>query len=191
VFGLDEVSIKLPGQKVISVSLPQTLIDDIDARAASLGLSRSAYLSLLARQDIANPTAPAIPTTNGQTPSASIPSAPRDLTAEVYDFLLLAVPALEQYEASQKTEGQTEDASAGAEPSAATQEASPAGPSSLPEQQALTRLWKFFMMEKEEILRHKYLRSQELGYNIGLPRAIKEWLQMHRALWAATHRPED
>ena len=185
------MSIKLPGQKVISVSLPQTLIDDIDARAASLGLSRSAYLSLLARQDIANPAPPEIPAATGQPPAAPPPTAARDLTAEVYDFLLQAVPALEQYEASQKTEGHAEDADAEGEAPAAAPEAAPTAQGTQPEQQALTRLWKFFMMEKDEILRHKYLRSQELGYNIGLPRAIKEWLQMHRALWAATHRPED
>jgi len=29
------------------------------------------------------------------------------------------------------------------------------------------------------------------GYDIGLSRAIKEWLQMHHALWAVTHQPQD
>ena len=42
-----------PGQTAISVSIPRSLLDDIDRRAEALGLSRSQYLTQLARQDIA------------------------------------------------------------------------------------------------------------------------------------------
>lgn len=42
-----------PGQTVTALSLPETLKDAIDQRAAQLGLSRSAYLCALARADIA------------------------------------------------------------------------------------------------------------------------------------------
>ncbi len=188
------MSIRIPGQKVISVSLPQTLIDDIDARAASLGLSRSAYLSLLARQDLSNPTSSAIPTPPGQ-PSAGagattgpaaaeaatenaqpLVSRPLDLTAEVYEFLLRAIPALEAYEAAKAQGG----------------DKTPGPPTvDIPDDIAESTLWRFFLLEMDEILRHKYLRSQQVGHDIGLNAAIKEWLQMHRALWAAAHKPQD
>jgi hypothetical protein len=177
------VSVKLPGQKVISVSLPQTLLDDIDARATSLGLSRSAYLSLLAQQDLTKPGP--IPLPKVTAPGAAQPAKPLDLTAMAYDFLLLAIPALEKYEASQVTDD---------EETPATSAQGGAGESAIPAKldetagPAMNKLWRFFIHEKDEILRHKYLRSTELGYNIGLPRAIREWLQEHRALWVAARK---
>ena len=58
-----------------------------------------------------------------------------------------------------------------------------------PDEIAESKLWRFFLLDRDEILRHKYLRSKELGYDIGLPQAVKEWLQQHRALWAAAHPP--
>lgn len=41
-----------PGQTAIGVSIQATLLAQIDARAAALGLSRSTYLAQLARADI-------------------------------------------------------------------------------------------------------------------------------------------
>jgi hypothetical protein len=41
-----------PGQTAFSVSMEKDLRDDIDARAAALGLNRSQYLAVLARNDI-------------------------------------------------------------------------------------------------------------------------------------------
>jgi len=46
------VNIRPAGQKTISVSLPQTLVEDIDRRADSLELPRSKYLKLLAQRDL-------------------------------------------------------------------------------------------------------------------------------------------
>ncbi len=43
---------RAPGKTAVSVSLPQSLVDQIDARAAGLGLNRSQYLASLARCDI-------------------------------------------------------------------------------------------------------------------------------------------
>ena len=60
-----------------------------------------------------------------------------------------------------------------------------------PDEIAESRLWRFFLLERDEILRHKYLRSEALGDDIGLPQAVKEWLQQHRALWAAAHPPAE
>lgn len=100
-------------------------------------------------------------------PGAAEPPRPPDLTALAYDFLLVAIPALEQYAASL--------ANAGGEPVPPLTLEPPADP-------VITKLWRFFPLEMDEILRLKYLRSTELGYDIGLSRAIKEWLQMHHAL---------
>jgi hypothetical protein len=171
------VSIRLPGQKVISVSVPKTLLNDIDARAASIGLSRSAYLSLLARQDISKPTPPNLPTSPDQRPEptqvAARPAVPLDLTAEVYDFLLSAIPALEDYARqrdNQPASGNTPEP---------------------PEEIGDSRLWRFFMHERDEILKLKWIESQHADHDIGLSTAIQIWLQKHRSLWAATHQPED
>lgn len=41
-----------PGQTAISVSIPQSLLDQVDERASALGLSRSQYLAQLARADL-------------------------------------------------------------------------------------------------------------------------------------------
>lgn len=43
-----------PGNTAISVSLDQRLVDLIDARRKTLGLSRSQYLRLLAQKDLAD-----------------------------------------------------------------------------------------------------------------------------------------
>jgi len=69
------------------------------------------------------------------------------------------------------------------------QEADPPMSFDPPDDPALSKLWRFFLHEMDEILRHKYLRSKELGYDMGLSAAITEWLQKHRALWAAAHPP--
>jgi hypothetical protein len=45
--------------------------------------------------------------------------------------------------------------------------------------------WQFFLLERDEILRFKWMESQKAGYDIGLSRAIQIWLQRHRALWIA------
>jgi hypothetical protein len=174
------VSIKLPDQKIISVSLPESLLKEIDARAASVGLSRSAYLSLLARQDIANPATQLLAGTGDRaeqetSPSAAQttaqPSMPVDLTAEVYQFLLLAIPALEEYARQKANEPSTGEVP---EPS---------------EEMADSVLWRFFLHERDEILRLKWLESENAQQDIGLSAAIQIWLQRHRTLWAATHRP--
>ena len=183
------MSIKLPGQKVISVSLPQTLLSDIDARAGSLGLSRSAYLSLLARQDISNPGPPSFSTPKPEISAATAPPSgaggpqparPIDLTAQVYDFLLTAIPALQQYEASKTAPEDDEDDPS---PEPAEIEAPP--------DLAESKLWQFFLLERDQILRLKWLESENVGHDIGLSHAIQIWLQRHRALWIAGQQAHD
>ena len=46
-----------------------------------------------------------------------------------------------------------------------------------------TTLYREFQAEKEEILRHKWIESEKVGYDIGFERALVEWITNHRAGW--------
>ena len=49
-------------------------------------------------------------------------------------------------------------------------------------------LYQEFLAEREEILRHKWLESERLGYDIGFERALIDWTRHHRARWRAERR---
>src|SRR5208283_5383455 len=49
-------------------------------------------------------------------------------------------------------------------------------------------LYKEFLAEREEILRHKWLESERLGYDIGFDRAMTDWIRKHRESWRANRR---
>jgi len=158
-----------PDQTAVSISLPRDLLAQIDARAKALRMPRSRYLGMVAYQELTKGGPLMIPGPENTQPPATL-----DLTAEVYDFLLMAIPALEKYAAVVEGHDQDADPPMSFDP---------------PDDPALSKLWRFFLHEMDEILRHKYLRSKELGYDMGLSAAITEWLQKHRALWAAAHPP--
>lgn len=44
-------------------------------------------------------------------------------------------------------------------------------------------LYKEFLAEREEILRHKWLESEKLGHDIGFEKALLDWILKHRAKW--------
>ena len=44
-------------------------------------------------------------------------------------------------------------------------------------------LYREFLAEREEILRHKWLESEKLGYDIGFERALLDWIVRHRSNW--------
>ena len=44
-------------------------------------------------------------------------------------------------------------------------------------------LYKEFLAEREEILRHKWLESEKLGQDIGFERALLDWIVRHRSHW--------
>ncbi|MEM9399000.1 MAG: hypothetical protein AAF984_02220 [Verrucomicrobiota bacterium] len=44
-------------------------------------------------------------------------------------------------------------------------------------------LYKEFLAEREEILRHKWLESEKAGQDIGFERALLDWIVKHRAEW--------
>ncbi len=44
-------------------------------------------------------------------------------------------------------------------------------------------LYKEFQAEREEILKHKWIESERLGYDIGFERALTDWIMRHRSKW--------
>jgi hypothetical protein len=44
-------------------------------------------------------------------------------------------------------------------------------------------LYREFLMEREEILRHKWLESEKRGRDIGFENARVSWVVHHRAEW--------
>lgn len=51
-----------------------------------------------------------------------------------------------------------------------------------------SQLYKEFLAEREEILRHKWLESERLGYDIGFERALLDWIRKHREDWRRSRR---
>jgi len=49
-------------------------------------------------------------------------------------------------------------------------------------------LYQEFLAEREEILRHKWIESERLGYDIGFERALLDWIRKHREAWRADRR---
>ena len=49
-------------------------------------------------------------------------------------------------------------------------------------------LYQEFLAEREEILRHKWLESERLGYDIGFERALLDWIRKHREDWRRSRR---
>ena len=49
-------------------------------------------------------------------------------------------------------------------------------------------LYQEFLAEREEILKHKWLESERLGYDIGFERALLDWIRKHRDAWRANRR---
>ena len=50
-------------------------------------------------------------------------------------------------------------------------------------------LYREFLAEREEILRHKWLESEKVGHDIGFERALLDWIVKHRSNWRK-HRKE-
>lgn len=49
-------------------------------------------------------------------------------------------------------------------------------------------LYKEFQAEREEILKHKWIESEKLGYDIGFERALLDWIVKHRAQWRRSRK---
>jgi hypothetical protein len=51
-------------------------------------------------------------------------------------------------------------------------------------------LYQEFLAEREEILKHKWIESERLGYDIGFERALLDWIRKHREGWRAARRQQ-
>ena len=47
-------------------------------------------------------------------------------------------------------------------------------------------LYREFLAEREEILRHKWIESEKVGHDIGFERALLDWVMRHRSNWRTT-----
>jgi len=44
-------------------------------------------------------------------------------------------------------------------------------------------LYREFLAERDEILRHKWIESEKVGRDIGFERALLDWMLKHRTPW--------
>jgi hypothetical protein len=44
-------------------------------------------------------------------------------------------------------------------------------------------LYKEFLAEREEILKHKWIESEKAGRDIGFEKALLDWIVKHRSHW--------
>ena len=57
-------------------------------------------------------------------------------------------------------------------------------PPEVPPHIAESELWPFFLKQRHQILKDKWNSSKDAGYDIGMERAIREWLQRNYLVWA-------
>ncbi len=51
-------------------------------------------------------------------------------------------------------------------------------------------LYKEFLAEREEILRHKWIESEKAGHDIGFEKALLDWIVKHRSSWRAQRQKD-
>lgn len=44
-------------------------------------------------------------------------------------------------------------------------------------------LYKEFLAEREEIMKHKWIESEKAGHDIGFEHALTDWIVKHRTKW--------
>ena len=51
-------------------------------------------------------------------------------------------------------------------------------------------LYKEFLAEREEILKHKWIESEKAGSDIGFETALLDWIVKHRSSWREKRQKE-
>ena len=51
-------------------------------------------------------------------------------------------------------------------------------------------LYKEFLAEREEILKHKWIESEKAGSDIGFEKALLDWIVKHRSNWRSKRQKE-
>ena len=146
-----------------SVAMPEELLHEIDRRAESLGLSRSAYLMHLARIDLRD-LGPLIINSNEAKRTRVV-----ELDEGALRFLLTAMPELAAYEQLVKSGTSMTDL--------------PKPPHSVTK----SKLWERFMEERGAILRYKWLESEKAHRDIGIEAAVRQWVEKHYEEFDRTH----
>jgi hypothetical protein len=49
-------------------------------------------------------------------------------------------------------------------------------------------IYREFLAEREEILKHKWLESEKAGHDIGFERALLDWIVKYRSTWRRNRR---
>ena len=53
-----------------------------------------------------------------------------------------------------------------------------------------SRLYQEFLAEREEIMRHKWIQSEQAGYDVGFEKALLDWIIKHRSSWREKRHKE-
>ena len=53
-----------------------------------------------------------------------------------------------------------------------------------------SNLYKEFLEERDEVLKHKWIESEKKGYDIGYSAALIDWIIKHRKQWR-NHRKNE
>jgi len=53
---------------------------------------------------------------------------------------------------------------------------------------ARSSVYQEFLAEREEILRHKWYKSEQAGHDVGFETALLDWVRNHQDKWRASRR---
>jgi hypothetical protein len=161
------VSTRSTDQTAISVSVSRELLALIDKRAEFLNIPRSKYLAVIAKRELDNPQETII-ATDPPTKGKII-----DWNDEALRFLLQAIPLLANFDRERHD----------------LPPLIPVTDPPDPVSDAEAAIWNHFLDEREEILKHKWIESKKAGKDIGLERAIRDWLEKYYLGWIAARKP--
>jgi len=51
-------------------------------------------------------------------------------------------------------------------------------------------LYREFLAEREEIMKHKWIESEKAQHDIGFERALTDWIVKHRAKWRKSRQTQ-
>ena len=51
-----------------------------------------------------------------------------------------------------------------------------------------SNIYREFLAEREEIMKHKWIESEKAGCDIGYDRALLDWIINHREKWRSSYR---
>jgi hypothetical protein len=51
-----------------------------------------------------------------------------------------------------------------------------------------SNVYREFLAEREEIMKHKWIESEKAGHDIGYDRALLDWILNHREKWRISYR---